>query len=258
MEVHRHPEPHHKKKSLKEYFFDFLMIFLAVTLSFIAENIREHLNNKTKERGNIANMLEDLRSDTSILHSRILMWENFQKGIDTSEKIIQMPHPENELNMLYRNAIWIGVFLRSGYTNRTFEEMKNSGSFRLLENKNVTDSLIAYDNFVKNFIASDEEPHYDYFMNHVMPSFEQVIDLTLFRARWTELANSNGFESGMENSDAKVANNLRLITTDKVVLEKFAGQLTYYYADGVALIQIMRERLLMATHLIQQIRKEYY
>jgi len=38
MEVHHHPDPHHKKKHLKEYFLEFLMIFLAVSMGFVAEN----------------------------------------------------------------------------------------------------------------------------------------------------------------------------------------------------------------------------
>jgi hypothetical protein len=40
MEVHHHP--HVEKKNFKEYLLEFMMIFLAVTLGFIAENIREH------------------------------------------------------------------------------------------------------------------------------------------------------------------------------------------------------------------------
>jgi hypothetical protein len=35
MEVHHHPDLHHKPKKWKEYFLEFLMIFLAVTLGFL-------------------------------------------------------------------------------------------------------------------------------------------------------------------------------------------------------------------------------
>ena len=41
MEVHHHPDIHHEKKKWKEYFFEFLMIFLAVAMGFFAEQIRE-------------------------------------------------------------------------------------------------------------------------------------------------------------------------------------------------------------------------
>jgi len=48
MEVHHHPDLHHKKKNFKEYFLEFLMIFLAVTLGFFSESILEHLGEKAK------------------------------------------------------------------------------------------------------------------------------------------------------------------------------------------------------------------
>src|SRR5215471_21784226 len=48
MEVHHHP--HVEKKNFKEYFLEFVMIFLAVTLGFFAENIREHFVDKAHEQ----------------------------------------------------------------------------------------------------------------------------------------------------------------------------------------------------------------
>ena len=61
MEVHHHP--HVEKKGLKEYFLEFLMIFLAVTLGFFAENIREHFVDKTHEKEYIHSFYEDLSND---------------------------------------------------------------------------------------------------------------------------------------------------------------------------------------------------
>jgi hypothetical protein len=43
MEVH-HPHLAHKEKPWKEYLLEGLMIFLAVSMGFIAENIREHIS----------------------------------------------------------------------------------------------------------------------------------------------------------------------------------------------------------------------
>src|SRR5689334_23460696 len=42
MEVHHHPQV--EKKNLKEYLLEGLMIFVAVTLGFFAETIREHIS----------------------------------------------------------------------------------------------------------------------------------------------------------------------------------------------------------------------
>ena len=47
MEVHHHSQV--EKKNFKEYFLEFLMIFLAVTLGFFAENLREYFSDRQKE-----------------------------------------------------------------------------------------------------------------------------------------------------------------------------------------------------------------
>src|ERR1051326_5052984 len=74
MEVHHHPKidpDRHRDKKLKEYFLEFIMIFLAVTLGFFAENIREHFADRSKEREFIVSLKEDLVSDTAQLHTRL-------------------------------------------------------------------------------------------------------------------------------------------------------------------------------------------
>jgi hypothetical protein len=50
MEVHHHPDLHHKAKPWKEYFLEFIMIFLAVTMGFFADNIREHIVDAKKKK----------------------------------------------------------------------------------------------------------------------------------------------------------------------------------------------------------------
>src|SRR6476620_2575759 len=67
MEVHHHPDLHHKPKKWKEYFLEFLMIFLAVTMGFFAESFREHLSDRSKEKEYIKSMVEDLETDSAFL-----------------------------------------------------------------------------------------------------------------------------------------------------------------------------------------------
>src|SRR5450755_3242260 len=65
MEVHHHPDLHHKPKKGKEYFLEFLMIFLAVTMGFIAENLREHITNRSKEKEYIRAFIRNVQDDTA-------------------------------------------------------------------------------------------------------------------------------------------------------------------------------------------------
>ena len=58
MEVHHHPKV--EIKSFKEYLLEGLMIFVAVTMGFFAENIREHFSDKKNEKQIIIALKKDL------------------------------------------------------------------------------------------------------------------------------------------------------------------------------------------------------
>ena len=62
MEVHHHP--HVEKKNFKEYFLEFVMIFLAVTLGFIAENVREDMTEHQRAKTFAVSMIQDIKADT--------------------------------------------------------------------------------------------------------------------------------------------------------------------------------------------------
>jgi hypothetical protein len=59
MEVHHHPEV--EKKGLKEYLLEGFMIFLAVSMGFIAENIRENITEHKTEKILAESVLEDMK-----------------------------------------------------------------------------------------------------------------------------------------------------------------------------------------------------
>jgi len=69
MEVHHHP--HVGVKKLKEYLLEGLMIFIAISMGFIAENIRESISKSEKELALVESLIQNLRSDTSTLNNCI-------------------------------------------------------------------------------------------------------------------------------------------------------------------------------------------
>ncbi|MEO8710909.1 MAG: hypothetical protein ABI405_02240, partial [Parafilimonas sp.] len=88
MEVHHHP--HVEKKNFKEYFLEFLMIFLAVTMGFFAENIREKLSDHAKGKEYVISIKKDLAADTVSLN--IWIPNLFQKvnDFDTLISLLQI------------------------------------------------------------------------------------------------------------------------------------------------------------------------
>src|SRR2546423_13295076 len=89
MEVHKHPHHVTHKKKWGEYFLEFLMLFLAVFLGFVAENIREDNVEKSRAVKFAKNLLSDLKKDTTEFSVAIKQQQTNSKGIDTLIHILR-------------------------------------------------------------------------------------------------------------------------------------------------------------------------
>src|SRR4026207_2095684 len=67
MEVHHHS--HTPRKKWNHYFWEFLMMFLAVTLGFLVENQREHYIEHLRARQYARALIEDLKKDTAAFNT---------------------------------------------------------------------------------------------------------------------------------------------------------------------------------------------
>lgn len=65
MEVHHHPQLEHKPKPFKEYLLEGFMIFVAVMMGFVAENIREAIDNREHVEQLTSQLMQDLKADTA-------------------------------------------------------------------------------------------------------------------------------------------------------------------------------------------------
>lgn len=64
MDVHHHSHLPHQSKPWKQYLTEGLMIFVAVTLGYAAENIRHHYIEEKKAIANVQNLYKDLKNDS--------------------------------------------------------------------------------------------------------------------------------------------------------------------------------------------------
>src|ERR1700704_3755326 len=69
MEVHKHPHHVTHRKKWGEYLLEFFMLFLAVFLGFVAENIRETSVERHQEKEYMNLMMEDLKKDTANINT---------------------------------------------------------------------------------------------------------------------------------------------------------------------------------------------
>jgi hypothetical protein len=143
MEVHHHPRV--EKKNLKEYLLEGLMIFVAVTMGFFAESLREYFGDREKEAQYMHSLAEDLKKDTAALHYSI---GRLQANLDLERRLVVL-FAKNQLNeqddtLILQISFGAGISVDIVFNDRTSSQLKSSGSIRLIKNKNIADSILEY------------------------------------------------------------------------------------------------------------------
>jgi hypothetical protein len=144
MEIHHHPDIKHKKKHLKEYLIEFLMLFFAVTLGFIAENLREHLSEKDRAGIYAKSLYEDFTTDTTELHQLMKFTKEKISGIDSMEANLYHLGDRHRDSILYRNVLSLISTFQFDNINGAYDQIKNTGSLRFF-NQSIVNDLNSYD-----------------------------------------------------------------------------------------------------------------
>ena len=175
MEVHHHPDLHHKPKKWKEYFLEFLMIFLAVTLGFFAEQIRERHVEKERLHNYFGSMVLDIESNLTGLDSAIrenskmvLKYDSIVKSFLNSGNIFNRTAFAQNMG-----AIWYRGFINR---NETFEQMKSSGSLRYIDDFTLLTAIMQYvraTNFAQYRTEHFEQKYYtEYFLPTIYRNYD--------------------------------------------------------------------------------------
>jgi hypothetical protein len=144
MEVHHHS--HHPKK-IKEYISEFLMLFLAVTLGFFAENIREHYVEKEREEKFIKIVHEDLLNDINALDKIKSAYDIRLKREDTLINLLSNPN-YSQTNDLYYLARLNSIREFFHHSKNGFQQLKNAGGLRLIEDIDIIKKIQEYENSI--------------------------------------------------------------------------------------------------------------
>lgn len=176
MEVHHHPSV--EKKNFKEYFFEFIMIFLAVTLGFFAETIREKITENHREKTYIAGLINNAQNDTANLRELIASNDLELSAIDSLLKLSKNnsnDHAVQDSIFFYALAYTINLHIFS-FNDLTLVQLRNAGGYSLIRTGNVADTIALYVN-KNNDITLQERFYTDAYLQ-VWAAAKQVFDIT--------------------------------------------------------------------------------
>jgi hypothetical protein len=235
MEIHANHLHRAPGKKIWHYFFEFLMLFLAVFCGFIAENWREQLREHSREKEFIHSIVEDIKSDTLQSNKTIVKLKRLKSGIDSV--LIELSSPEiiknsNNAYRLWGNNQGLEVFVSN---DRTIQQLKNSGELRLIRNKAVSDSIMKYDQILKKYYV---QSNLMYGALRDMTSYSQLFD----------------FISLNKNKNIQVP----LTEQGKKLLNPAFANLQQWNKGLIGLISWLKEVNEQGTSLLIFIKKEYH
>jgi hypothetical protein len=245
MEVHTHT--HTARKKLSHYFWEFLMLFLAVFSSFLAEYKLEQTIERHREKDYMISMVRDLQNDISGISAAIKGKIMRIALADSLLALFEKKDFKNTSGSMYNIG---GLLSFRSYFNPndgTIQQLKNAGGLRLIKKPNVVDSIQQYSNLTRDLLRLQEleESHLVEYRSIMNKIFSASVFNKMFASKEAMIVNQLDTNPPLLSADNQSINDLSM----KIVITK-GNRLS----QMEALIQLQQS----ASGLIDLIKKDYH
>ena len=244
MEVHHHSHAH-GKKTWREYFWEFLMLFLAVFCGFLAEYQLEHVIEHQREKEFINSMILDLKDDLQTMDKQNQFEITGISRLDTLINLLNDPGLAkangDQLYYLARVGPRMGPLVNN---SRTFDQLKNSGGFRLIRKKEAADRIMGY--YSRFPLLRLVEDNYTREFDNYQKTASKVFDPVTFRKN--------------ENKDGNIIRgneNASLRSYDKELLKELGFYTVYMNGSRRSRLLFMTQLKQTCEELIRLLQQQY-
>jgi hypothetical protein len=256
MEVHH--QSHTSRKKWTHYFWEFLMLFLAVFCGFLAENKREHMVEHQRAKVYAANLYEELKKDTAGIN-RTIQDINITTGKLDSFCLLGTERIKRNVSngMLYYYASYTTLINLYSSENTTIEQLKGSGNLRLMNN-NISQLINVYEKKLNGL-------ENDYGLTRLEFAGIEELYFKIFDSYATQLLLREGPARARDSvnslphvRDSVFKMKTPLINDDPALMKEFIGRLDFesqIYRFHMTAFMIPLKQT--ATELIELLKKEY-
>ncbi len=234
------------KKNIKDYILEGLMIFVAVSMGFIAENMRENIADKEKEIQYAESLCIDLKTDETKL-PELINW--LSKQITESDSLFVLLNKtpnQDETKRIYsmlRDLIR-GLGIELFITKRTFTQLNGTGDFRLIRPKNVSDGISDYYRSVEATSYLQKVAHENKFAAF------QLFSQTL---------NATDYNAAIDSEDNVILpqKNVTIDLTNKEAVNNLLLHVAEIKGISIGIKSEIEEIKVMSTHLRETVQRQY-
>ena len=246
METHAqelHKAPGH---GWKHYFFEFFMLFLAVFCGFLAENWREHIVEQEREKQYMESLVADLKSDQEVLSKHIADVKAGTLMMDSLITILSNPSQVvDNTGRLYYLARLAPRLKPLSTNSRTFEQLKNSGNFRIIKKLGTSNKIMTYyEKFpLVHLLESINETEFTEYKKIASKIFDPAVMVKM---------------EGINSVIKRIAENPPLRTADNELLQELSVFSVYMHGTKTGITGAAEELKVAGAELLEYLQKEYH
>jgi len=253
MEVHAHT--HTPRKKWTHYFWEFLMLFLAVFCGFLAEYQLEHKIEKHRAKEYALSLYRDLTADTLAFNQTISNLNICTRNIDTLITLLGKKEelPKNTKN-IYRLSIYAFIFPQNRPNESTLQQLLNSGSLRYFRSNELIDTIKNYVTEIQLFKEFRDD------IGSMNIEFRKVQARVLEINPLINATSYNGFlnRQNVLYDSLDFTEQTQLVTSDTLLIKEYANWCAlkkFYMANTSAKIYRLKLR---AIGVLQVLKDEYH
>jgi len=250
MEVHAHS--HTARKKWTHYFWEFFMLFLAITLGFFVENSREHYIEHQRAKEFAVTLYSEIKKDTASLKEIRNRTHIASSSLDTLIQLLSLPLSTTNNGLLYYHC-GLGMYNYYFTANEaTLQQMKNSGAIRYYNNYSLVSGITEYEYNIRSLYQLEANTYINFIET-------RKIQLKLFDSRYiySLLAWDSTYAAFIETLESLKSKKISLVTNDQSIIVEFRNW-AVIRAELARLKVKQYDRFLeSAATLLNKIKNEY-
>src|SRR4249919_4326161 len=212
MEVHAHT--HTARKKWTHYFWEFFMLFLAVTLGFFVENQREHYIEGQRAKQLAGNLYKEIYADSIAIQSKISIRNTKESECSYFISYVKDSNLDKLSPRFYPAFTW--AFLQSAQllfepNDGILNQLRNSGELRYFKNNELQAAIGRLSVQIAN-IRTRNDREYSYIEFYLRPFTLKHYDFD-----WYEKLTQKGRLTLIEalNKNSEITFTGKLLNADK-------------------------------------------
>lgn len=231
------------RKTWRDYVFEFTLPFLAVMAAFLLNNERENYVERNLEKQYIKSIISDINDDAKLIDEQVTYHKMRIEQMDSLTEMLENPKSIKDFDRLYYLDKLATRNVTFANNEGTFEQMKNSASFRLIHNQDAANEITDYYLKIKtiNLVEEREKSDQDSYKRIAVQIFDPFASKNL----------------GRKEKNTHLKDTALTISEDKLLLRQLGGYIQYLNTSRIRLIFLKQGLKRNGQALINKLNKEY-